>query len=75
MKTLARLDSIGDLGGIDRTLTEEVAEAGRRAQVDVAPEELAELALQIDELKEAEIDQGAREGPTSEEQVTISSAQ
>jgi hypothetical protein len=54
MKTLSRLCSKGDLGGIDNALAEEVAEAGRRAQVDVASEELAELALQIDELKEAD---------------------
>ena len=31
-----------------------MAEAGRRVQVDLASEELAELALQIDELKEAD---------------------
>jgi hypothetical protein len=53
-KTLSRLCGRGDLGGIDDILTEGVAEAGRRMEVHFASEELGELALQIDELEEAD---------------------
>ena len=53
-ETLSRLCGIGHLGGIDHVFAEEVAEAGRRMQVHVASEELAELVLQIDELEEAD---------------------
>src|SRR5665648_20915 len=50
----SRSGSKGDLGGLDDALAEEMTEAGRRVQVDLAPEELAELALQVDELKQAD---------------------
>src|SRR5450830_752894 len=67
MKTRSRSGSIGDLGGVDDALTEEMAEAGRRVQIDLAPEELTEFALQIDELKEAD----ARVGGELDEHVDV----
>jgi hypothetical protein len=54
MKTLSRPCGIGDLGGGDDVLAEEMAEAGRRVQIDVTSDELAELALETDELEEAD---------------------
>jgi hypothetical protein len=52
--TLSRLCRIRDLGGPDHVLTEEVTEASRGMQVNVASDELGELTLQIDELKQAD---------------------